>query len=86
MGSSAYQRHYTSSHIMSSFSRCCSNNVTGNNSFGVGFSDAKGGVGPRTLLLTSQKVDFWIDGVNLVSYCIMYYSSMSHSYKDRSCA
>ena len=50
--------------------------------FGVGDGYGRGGVGPRTTNMTSQKVDFWIVGGDFVSYKIRDYSPMSNSYKE----
>ena len=46
--------------------------------FGVVTGDGKGGVGPRNNNLTSQKVDFCIDGGDCVLSKSRDYSSMSH--------
>ena len=54
--------------------------------FGISSGCGRGRVGPRTTHLTSQKVDFCIDGGDFVSSRNRDNSSMSHSYKDRSCA
>ena len=50
-------------------------------SFDVSVGDGKGGVGPRTNHLTSQKVDCWTHGGNFVGSQSREYSYMSHSYK-----
>ena len=70
--------------MTSSFSRGYSDNATGNSSFGVIAVDGKGGLGPRTTHLSSQKVDCWINGGDFLSYHIRDNLSMSYSNNDRS--
>ena len=62
--------------MVSYYSRYYSVGASSDSSFGVSGGYGKGGVGPRTTHFSSQKVGFWIDGVDFVSYWSRDYSSM----------
>ena len=55
----------------------------GGSSFVVSYGDGKGGVGPRTTQMFSQKYDCWFDGGDFVSYLSKYYPTIIHLIKDR---
>ena len=55
----------------------------GGSSFGVSYGDGKGGVGPRTTHMLSQKYDCWFDGGDFVPSLSRYYPTMTHSNKCR---
>ena len=50
--------------------------------FGISSGCGRGRVGPRTTHLTSQKVDFWIDGDDFVLSRSREYSSINYQYRD----
>ena len=57
-----YQIRNTESPMVSSFIKGYSFGADGGSSFVVATSDGKSGMGPRTTHLSSQKVNYWIDG------------------------
>ena len=76
MGLSSYQHKRTASPIELFSIRYYPVGASGGPSFGVG--DGKGGVGPRTTHINSQKVDCCISGGNYVSSHSRDCSSMIH--------
>ena len=67
-GGWSYQSYITTSHVASYLSRDYLAGDFYSSQFGVGDRDGKVGVVPRTTHISSQKVGFWIDGGNFVSY------------------
>ena len=59
-------------------SRYYSVNATGGSLFGVPESDGKGDVGTRDTHFSFQRVNFWIDSGNFVSFQSSDYSSKSN--------